>query len=161
MENIKIRFILNGKKCEASVKPHEILADTLRERFYLTGTKIGCGEGDCGACTIIMNGKTVKSCIILAAKADNAEIITIEALGSVDKMHPIQKAFVEAGAIQCGFCTPGMIISAKALLDSNPNPTDEEIKRAISGNVCRCTGYTKIEEAIRIAAKTYTSVNMA
>lgn len=161
MENVKISFILNGKESEATVKPHETLADMLRERFYLTGTKIGCGEGDCGACTIIMNGKTVKSCIVLAAKADKSEIITIEALGEIDKMHPIQQAFVEAGAVQCGFCTPGMIISAKALLDSNPNPSDAEIKEAISGNVCRCTGYTKIEQAIKNATLTYKPVKLA
>lgn len=161
METVKISFILNGKESEATVKPHETLADMLRERFYLTGTKIGCGEGDCGACTVIMNGKTVKSCIILAAKADKSEIITIEALGSIDKMHPIQQAFVEAGAIQCGFCTPGMIMSTKALLDSNPNPTDEEIKKALSGNVCRCTGYMKIEEAVRIASAFYQPGKMA
>lgn len=161
MENVNISFILNGKKCEAAVKPHETLADMLRERFYLTGTKIGCGEGDCGACTVIMNGKTIKSCIVLAVKADKTEIITIEALGSYDKMHPIQQAFVEVGAIQCGFCTPGMIMSAKALLDSNPNPTEEDIKKAISGNVCRCTGYMKIEEAIKKAAAAYSPGKIA
>lgn len=155
MEKLTINFTLNGKPVEATIDAHELLSDTLRERFNLTGTKIGCGEGDCGACTIIMNGKTIKSCITLAAKADKADIVTIEALGTIDNLHPIQQAYIEEGAVQCGFCTPGMVLSTKALLDQNANPNKDEIKEAISGNICRCTGYVKIEKAIEKAATTY------
>lgn len=128
------------------------LLDLIRDKLELTGAKEGCGVGDCGACTVIMNGKAVNSCLVLAINAHGSEIVTIEGLGKGSELDPIQDAFVKYGAIQCGFCTPGMILSAKALLDENPNPTDEEIKLAISGNLCRCTGYTQIIEAVKAAA---------
>ena len=128
------------------------LLDLLRNVFRLTGTKEGCGEGECGACTVIVNGKTVNSCLVLAGQAEGAEIITIEGLSVDGKPGKLQQAFIEAGAVQCGFCTPGMILSAKALLDENPKPSDEDIKVALSGNLCRCTGYAKIVDAVRAAA---------
>jgi carbon-monoxide dehydrogenase small subunit len=152
-DNHKIRLKVNGTWREAETRPDRILLDLLREELGLTGTKKGCGEGECGACTIIMNGRTVLSCLIPALKADGAEITTIEGLDREGELHPLQKAFLEEGAVQCGYCTPGMILSAKALLDENPAPTGEEVKRAISGNLCRCTGYTKIVRAIRRAAE--------
>lgn len=129
------------------------MLDVIREDLGLTGTKEGCGLGECGACTVIMNGKTVNSCLVLAIEAEGKEIITIEGLADGDKLHPVQQAFVDEGGLQCGFCTPGMIMSAKALLDENPDPTDEEIKRGIAGNLCRCTGYTKIIKSIKTASK--------
>jgi aerobic carbon-monoxide dehydrogenase small subunit len=125
----------------------------LREDLELTGTKHGCGLGDCGACTVILNGKPVNSCLVLAIQANGGDVITVEGLAENGKLHPIQQAFVDKGAIQCGFCSPGMILSAKALLESNPRPTEHEIRTAISGNLCRCTGYQKIVEAIQEAAK--------
>jgi len=129
------------------------LLDVLRDKLHLYGTKEGCGTGECGACTVIMNGKLIKSCVTFAVQADQAEIITIEGIGTPDELHPIQEAFIEMGAVQCGFCTPGMILAAKNLLDRNPKPTEGEIRQAISGNLCRCTGYVKIVEAIRFAAQ--------
>ncbi len=140
---------VNGEEYELEVDPQETLLDVIRERLNLTGTKRGCETGDCGACTVIMNHKAVSSCLVLAVEADRAEIMTIEGLPNEGKLHPLQEAFVHHGAVQCGFCTPGMILSAKALLDENKNPTEEEIRRAIAGNLCRCTGYTKIVEAIK------------
>ncbi|MBN2324163.1 MAG: (2Fe-2S)-binding protein [Spirochaetes bacterium] len=145
---------VNGEEYELEVKPQETLLDVIRERLSLTGTKRGCETGDCGACTVIMNHKAVSSCLVLAVEADGAEIVTIEGLAKEGKLHPLQEAFVRHGAVQCGFCTPGMILSAKALLDENKNPTEEEIRRAISGNLCRCTGYTKIVEAIKACSGT-------
>jgi len=150
----KIRFKVNGAWREVETRPDRILLDLLREELCLTGTKKGCGEGECGACTVIMNGRTVLSCLIPALKADGAEIMTIEGLGEEGRLHPLQQAFLEEGAVQCGYCTPGMLLSAKALLDENPEPSVEEVKRAISGNLCRCTGYTKIIRAVRAAAET-------
>ncbi len=150
--NIKIAFTLNGKKVSAEVEPELLLVDLLRDRFGLTGTKIGCGEGDCGACTIIMDGKTATSCIIPAARADGTEILTIEGMADGDKLDPVQEAFVETGAVQCGFCIPGMVLSAKALLDGNPSPSRADIKDGLAGNLCRCTGYKKIVEAVEKAA---------
>jgi carbon-monoxide dehydrogenase small subunit len=144
----KIRLTVNGELNELLVDPWQTLVDIIRNEMGLTGTKKGCGSGDCGACTIIFNGKPVCSCLILSIEADGSEIITIEGLGSGEELHPIQKAFINFGAIQCGFCTPGMIMSAKALLGTYPHPTEEQIKWAISGNLCRCTGYKKIIEAI-------------
>ena len=126
--------------------------DVIRDKLELTGTKEGCGMGDCGACTVIMDGKAVNSCLILAINAQGSRIVTIEGLGKGNKLDPLQDAFINHTAVQCGFCTPGMIMSAKALLDENPNPTDEEIKLAISGNLCRCTGYVQITEAVKAAA---------
>jgi carbon-monoxide dehydrogenase small subunit len=152
MEMKKISFILNGKQYELKVKPWQTLLELIREDLNLTGTKEGCGQGECGSCTVIMNGKTVNSCLVPAVEADGQEILTIEGLSDNDRLHPIQEAFVSHSGMQCGFCTPGMIMSAKALLDSNPYPTEAEIRESISGNFCRCTGYTKIIESISAAA---------
>jgi len=149
----QIKLTVNEKFYELSIAPWRTLLEVIREDLKLTGTKEGCGLGECGACTVIMDGITVNSCLALAAEADGKEITTIEGLAAGDKLHPIQEAFVEHGGLQCGFCTPGMIMSAKALLDENPNPTEEEIRRGIAGNFCRCTGYTKIIESINTAAK--------
>ena len=152
MDKMVLKFRLNGEDVEILVSPDEILLDVLRDRFNFTGTKKGCGKGECGACTVIMNGKAVNSCMIPAMKAMDKEVQTIEGIGTPDNLHPLQQTFVEEGAIQCGFCTPGMIMSSKALLDNNLSPTREEIKEAISGNICRCTGYVKIEQAVMSAA---------
>jgi carbon-monoxide dehydrogenase small subunit len=151
MDNIKLT--VNKKQYEISVSSNKTLLDVIREDIGLTGTKEGCGLGECGACTVIMNGQTVNSCLVLAVEADGKEITTIEGLANGDKLHPVQQAFVDEGGLQCGFCTPGMIMSSKALLDENPNPDHEEIKRAIAGNLCRCTGYTKIFKSIETAAR--------
>ncbi|MGB9617692.1 MAG: (2Fe-2S)-binding protein [Desulfomonilaceae bacterium] len=148
-----ISLTVNGEQVEAAVEPNKTLVQFLREDLGLTGTKHGCGLGDCGACTVIMDGKPVNSCLVLAVQAHGREVLTIEGLAENGKLHPIQQAFVDKGAIQCGFCTPGMILSAKALLAENPQPTEQEIRTAISGNLCRCTGYQKIVEAIQEAAK--------
>jgi aerobic carbon-monoxide dehydrogenase small subunit len=148
-----IRFTLNGDPVEVGVRDNETLVQALRERFGLTGTKQGCDLGDCGSCTVLLDGKPVLSCLILAADADSHAVVTIEGLTHGEALHPVQKAFLEEGAVQCGFCTPGMILSAKALLDATPDPSDTEIRRALSGNLCRCTGYTKIVRAVRRAAE--------
>lgn len=148
-----LRCTINGELIEAEVDPELRLVDFLREKLFLTGTKIGCKKGECGACTIIMNGKAVNSCMVLVMRATGAEIQTIEGVEKNGKLHVIQEEFIEKGAIQCGFCTPGMIMSSKALLDSNPNPSREEVKEALGGNICRCTGYVKIEEAVMGAAE--------
>jgi carbon-monoxide dehydrogenase small subunit len=148
-----IKLKVNGVFHEVWVKSNETLLEVLRTKLGLTGTKRGCDVGDCGACTVIINGKAVPSCLVLAVDAVGKEIVTIEGLSEGDELHPLQKAFLEHGAIQCGYCTPGMIMAAKALLDENPDPTEDEVKMAISGNLCRCTGYIKIIEAIRAAAK--------
>ena len=148
----KLRLKLNGRWCEVEARPDRILLDLLREDLGFTGTKKGCEQGECGACTVIMNGKAVLSCLIPAFKADGAEILTVEGMAQGDQLHPLQQAFWEEGAVQCGYCTPGMLLSAKALLDEVPEPDVDEVKRAISGNLCRCTGYTKIIRAIRSAA---------
>jgi aerobic carbon-monoxide dehydrogenase small subunit len=149
----QIKMTVNGKIHELQVKPWATLLEILRDDLGLTGTKEGCGLGECGACTVIMDGKTVNSCLVLAPEADEKEIITIEGLAQGDKLHPIQEAFMEQGGLQCGFCTPGIILSTKTLLDENPKPTDEEIRRGIAGNFCRCTGYTKIFESVKAAAQ--------
>ena len=145
---IKIKFTLNGKLMEAEAPPHWTLLRLLREKLGLTGTKEGCGIGECGACTVLLDGMPVNACLVLAPKVEGTKIETIEGLGSRDSLHPLQKSFIDHGAIQCGFCTPGMLMSSKALLEENSNPTREEIKKAISGNLCRCTGYHQIIEAI-------------
>jgi carbon-monoxide dehydrogenase small subunit len=150
---MKLRLKLNGTWREMETRPDRLLLDLLREDLGLTGTKKGCEEGECGACTVIMNGKAVVSCLIPAFKANGAEIVTVEGMAREDRLHPLQQAFWEEGAVQCGYCTPGMLLSAKALLDENPEPGDEEVKMAISGNLCRCTGYTKIIRAIQSAAE--------
>jgi len=147
-----INLTVNDKSYEIAVKTNQTLADVLRDELGLTGTKKGCEVGDCGSCTVIMNGKPVNSCLVLALQADGTQIRTIEGLESEEGPHPIQVSFIEKGAIQCGFCTPGMILTAKNLLDRNPNPNEKEIRLAISGNLCRCTGYQKIVEAIRDAS---------
>ncbi|GAB4256265.1 (2Fe-2S)-binding protein [Deferrisoma sp.] len=150
---LPITLTVNGEPFDLLVKPTEFLVDVLRDHIGLTGTKKGCGIGDCGACTVLLDGKPVLSCLTLAVSVQGREITTIEGLSKGADLHPIQRAFVEKGAIQCGFCTPGMILSAKALLDRVPNPTEEDIKRGIAGNLCRCTGYVKIVEAIGHAAE--------
>ena len=150
---MKITMTVNGEKRELDVKPHSRLLDVLREDLGLTGTKEGCGKGECGACTLIMDNKLVASCLVLAPQADGAEIQTIEGLGGKDKLHPIQRTFIETGAVQCGFCIPGMIMSSKKLLDENKNPTEDEIKTGLSGNICRCTGYVKIIDAVKEASR--------
>ena len=149
----KISFNLNGKPVSIEADAAEILVDTLRERFGLTGTKKSCGTGDCGACTILLDGRAVRSCILLTAMVDGKNVLTIEGLGDEQNVHPIQQAFIDEGAIQCGYCTPGMILATKALLDRIPNPSTEEIKEALSGNLCRCTGYEKIICAVEAAAQ--------
>lgn len=152
MEMKEIKFVLNGKAYQLNIEPWRTLLEVIREDLKLTGTKEGCGEGECGSCTVIMGGKTVNSCLVPAMEADNQEIITIEGLADEEKLHPIQEAFVKHSGMQCGFCTPGMIMSAKALLEENPDPSEEDIREGISGNFCRCTGYTKIFESISAAA---------
>lgn len=148
-----LRMKVNGKDVEVVVKPTWTLLRVLREELRLTGTKKGCEQGDCGACTIIMDGKPINSCLVLALQAQGKEITTVEGLGTPEVLHPLQESFVKNGAVQCGFCTPGMLMSASALIQENPKPTLEEIKRGISGNLCRCTGYRKIIKAIQEAAK--------
>ena len=144
---------INGEAITAEVDPSISLAQFLRNNLYLTGTKIGCGKGECGACTIIMDGKSVTSCIIPVLRAEGAVIQTIEGVAKNGKLHPLQEEFINQGAVQCGFCTPGMIMSAKALLDENPEPKKEEIREALGGNICRCTGYVNIERAVEAAAQ--------
>jgi aerobic-type carbon monoxide dehydrogenase small subunit (CoxS/CutS family) len=153
MEPWIIKLTVNGRKHQVALNPNTTLLRVLREELGYVDVKNGCEKGDCGACTVFMNGKAVNSCLVLAWQADGAEITTNAGLGSSNKPHPIQKAFADAGAAQCGYCTPGMIISAKALLDENPHPTEIEIREAISGNLCRCTGYGQIVKAIQIAAE--------
>lgn len=148
-----LSFILNGEKTIVEVAPSDMLVDVLRDKLFLTGTKKGCGKGECGACTVIINGEAVNSCMVPALKAEGAVVETIEGIGSPDKFHPLQESFMDHGAIQCGFCTPGMIMSSKALLDKNLTPSREDIREAVSGNICRCTGYVKIETAVSAAAK--------
>ena len=145
----EISFVFNGNQLKMAVEDHWTLLHLLREELGYTGTKEGCGSGECGACTVIVDGVAVNSCLYLAMEIDGKELVSIEGLASADgTLHPIQKAFVEKGGIQCGFCSPGMIMSAKAILDENPKPSEEELRIALSGNVCRCTGYVKIIEAI-------------
>jgi aerobic carbon-monoxide dehydrogenase small subunit len=144
-----INVTVNHKKYELAVDPNMTLADMIREELKLTGTKKGCGLGECGACTVLLDGKPVSSCLVLTLEADNRDVVTIEGVETEKGLHPIQQAFVEKGAIQCGFCTPGMVLSAKALLDENPHPDEHDIRKAISGNLCRCTGYQKIVEAVQ------------
>ena len=150
---MKIRFTVNGRKVDREVTADSRLLDLLRDDLHLTGTKEGCGEGECGACTVLIGGKAVNSCLVLAPQADGKDILTVEGLAKGDELHPIQRAFVEKGAVQCGFCTPGFIMSTYALLKENPNPSNEEILTALEGNLCRCTGYTKIIEAVHYAAE--------
>jgi len=148
-----IKFSLNGESMELEIEPHLTLLQLLRDKLELTGTKEGCGMGECGACTVLVGGKAVNSCILPAMEVDGKSVTTIEGLTDAQgNLHPIQKAFIEYGAVQCGFCSPGMVLSAKALLDENPKPTEEEIRHGIAGNLCRCTGYLQIIQAIKAAS---------
>jgi len=153
MGNETVKFTVNGKGVSLEVEPGDMLVDVLRERLGLTGTKAGCREGECGVCSVIMNGTLVASCILPIKKAEGATILTIEGLEANRELHLVQKHFIDNGAIQCGFCTPAMVLAGKALLDKNPRPTREEIQLAISGILCRCTGYQKIIKAIDSASK--------
>jgi carbon-monoxide dehydrogenase small subunit len=145
-----ITFNLNGEPVEVEIEPHLTLLQLLRDKLEMTGTKEGCGMGECGACTVLLDGKAINSCIFPALEVEGRNVTTIEGImDSQGNLHPIQKSFIEHGAIQCGFCTPGMILSAKALLDENPNPSEEEIRNGIAGNLCRCTGYLQIIQAIK------------
>ena len=145
---IMIRFVLNGRPVEVSVPPHWTLLRLLREKLGLTGTKEGCGIGECGACTVLLDGVPVHSCLILAPKVEGRKVKTIEGLGSRESLHPLQQSFIDHGAVQCGFCIPGILMTSEALLKRNPYPTRDEVKEAISGHLCRCTGYHQIIEAI-------------
>lgn len=149
-----ITLTVNGLKHELAVEPNTTLVDVLRYKLRLTGTKKGCDLGECGSCTVLMNGEPVNSCLVLAVQADGMEVMTIEGMKPAEGLHPLQQAFVDKGAIQCGFCSPGMILSAESLLKKHPSPTEEEIRTAISGNLCRCTGYQKIVEAIQSVSET-------
>lgn len=149
----RIKFELNGEAVQLDAETHWTLLQVLRQMLYLTGTKSGCEMGDCGACTVILNGRAVNSCLVLAVEVEGGSVLTIEGLAKDGKLHPVQKSFVEHGAIQCGFCTPGAVMAAKALLDKKPNPTEEEVRRGLAGNICRCTGYVKIIEAVLASSK--------
>jgi len=150
---LRIKLDVNGELHEATVKPHWTLLHVLRNVLGFTGAKHGCGTGECGACTVLMDGKAVKSCLVLAPQAEGKRITTIEGVDDGTNLHPLQDAFIEHGAIQCGYCTPGMVLASIDLLEKNPNPTEQEVREAISGILCRCTGYVKIVEAILAAAK--------
>ena len=150
---VELCFTLNGSEAKVAVDPTWTLLRVIREELGLTGTKRGCEEGDCGLCTVLMDGQSVDSCLVLALQAQGREIETIEGMGSEGNLHPLQKSFIEEGAVQCGFCTPGMIMSAESLLRRNPDPNEEEIKVGLSGNLCRCTGYTKIISAVSKAVE--------
>ena len=147
-----IELSVNGEKGQWSVEGNQTLLDFLREQLDLTGTKKGCDQGDCGACTVLIDGQPVNACLVLAAEVADRDITTIEGLGGDDKLHPLQQAFADYNAIQCGFCTPGMILTSVALLNENPDPTEAELRRYLQGNLCRCTGYVKIVEAVQAAA---------
>lgn len=151
----EVRFTLNGRKVILDVDAKERLVDTLRNRYHLTGTKKTCGVGDCGTCTVLLNGEAVRSCTMLTCMAEGKEVVTIEGVAELNggELHPVQQAFIETGAIQCGYCTPGMILASIALLNRNPKPTLEDVKIALAGNLCRCTGYYKIFDAVDLAAK--------
>jgi len=149
----QVKIMVNGEWKTASVEPQTTLLELLRETWGLTGAKRGCDEGDCGACTVLLDGQPVNACLVLAVRVNGRRVTTIEGLGDEEHPHPLQTAFVQHGALQCGYCGPGMILSAKALLDGNPSPTEAEIRQALSGNLCRCTGYSKIIEAVRSAGQ--------
>lgn len=152
-QTIPVSFILNGQPQEMEVEPHELLLDVIRERLGLTGVKRSCDVQVCGACTLLVDGRPVSACTTLAFEVRGRSVLTIEGLAEDGKLHPLQEAFIERGGFQCGFCTPGMILAAKALLDENPNPSEDELKHFMHGNICRCTGYKKIIESIMAAAK--------
>ena len=148
---MRIECVINGQHIERDIDTDTRLLDFIRETLHLTGTKEGCGEGECGACTVLMDGKAVNSCLVLALQADGANVITVEGLTQGHALHPIQQAYVETGAVQCGFCTPGFIMATYALLQDTPDPSEEEILAGLEGNLCRCTGYAKILEAVKLA----------
>jgi len=154
MAKVKVSIGVNGKGYELAVEPYETLLNVLRNKLGLTGTKMGCGKGECGACTVNIDGKAILSCLTLAVQADGKQILTIEGLQRGTELHPLQEAFVEQSAIQCGYCTPGMIMAAKALLDREHNPSEEVVRKALSNNLCRCTGYDRQVKAVLEAAKT-------
>ncbi len=153
MSKQTIHIKINGEPQEVAVEPHWTLLETVREQLALTGSKEGCGTGDCGACSMIVDGKLITSCLMLAPEADGSEVLTIEGLARNGELHPVQQSFIEAGGVQCGFCTPGMIMATKALLDRNSRPTLEDVRLGLAGNLCRCTGYAKIYEAVLAAAE--------
>lgn len=159
MKKQLLNLKVNGDEVDVAARPNATLLEILRDDLGLTGVKEGCSEGVCGACTVLMNGAPVRSCLTLALEADSAEILTIEGLGKLGQLHALQQAFVNNAAVQCGFCTPGMLLASKALLDGNPNPTDDDIKTALAGNFCRCTGYTKILEAVKAVAESKSGLN--
>lgn len=150
---IPVRLRVNGENYDIVIAPYRTLLDVLREELRLTGSKKGCDAGDCGACTVLLDGKPVNSCLVLAATVQDAEILTIEGLAQKGKLHPLQQAFISEGAVQCGFCTSGVLMSLKALVDHNPTPTPEEVKVAMAGNLCRCTGYSKVFKAVAAATR--------
>ena len=150
---LDLEFSLNGEAVATETEPEETLLSVLRNRLKVFGVKKGCGEGECGSCTVLVDGRPMASCLLPAMRAQGREVTTVEGLSRGDDLHPIQEAFLEAGAVQCGFCTPGMILSAKALLDRNHSPAEEEIREGMSGNICRCTGYVQIQEAVVLAAE--------
>jgi len=152
MKKLLLSLTVNGDSVELAVTPNSTLLEVLRNDLGLTGVKEGCSEGTCGACTVLMDGRPIRSCITLAVEAEGAEILTIEGVAASGELHPVQEAFVDHGAVQCGFCTPGMVLASKALLDKDPSPSDDTIRNALAGNFCRCTGYTKILQAVRAAA---------
>ena len=154
MRRLPIVLNVNGQEYSVEVEPHRTLLEVLREDLALTGTKSNCQEGECGACTVMVDGRTVNSCLFLAVRAQGKRIMTIEGLAGQDRLHPIQEAFVRYGGVQCGYCTPGFIVSAAALLATNPRPTDAELTRALTGNICRCTGYVNIRRALRTVIET-------
>ena len=156
MAKIPVSFHVNGEPQEILVQPWQTLMSALRDDLGLTGTKEGCGNGNCGACTVLVNGRTVNSCCMLTAEAQDLELVTVEGLAHEGKLDPLQEAFINHGALQCGFCTPGLLISSRALLNQNPSPTEHEIRLAIAGNLCRCTGYDKVVRAIQAAAQSGT-----
>ena len=149
----QIELTVNHRLYRVDVTPWDLLLNVLRDQLGLLGVKYGCGTGDCGACTVLVDGQALNSCLLLAIRMQGKEILTVEGLADGDQLHPLQRAFIDAGAVQCGYCTPGMLLSSKALLDENPDPDEEEIRRALAGNLCRCTGYKKIVEAVQSAAK--------
>jgi carbon-monoxide dehydrogenase small subunit len=154
MSKLELSFVLNGQPVQVETAPDTLLVDLLRETLGLTGTKVGCREGECGACTVLLDGKPVNSCLLPALKVSGRKVTTIEGLAAADgKLHPLQEAFMAEGAAQCGFCTPGMILNAKALLDENPQPQEQDIRQALSGVLCRCTGYGKIVAAVKTASE--------
>jgi aerobic-type carbon monoxide dehydrogenase small subunit (CoxS/CutS family) len=156
--NATMTLIVNGKERSVVTNPERSLLDVLREDLHVTGPKYGCGEGQCGACTVLMEGRPARSCVVPVSLANKKKITTIEGLAEGDRLHPVQQAFLDEGAVQCGYCTPGMVLTAVALLEEHPRPTDEQVVEAMNGNICRCNGYTKILNAVRRAAKQITEV---